>query len=79
MSNCVVGLRRIWAARRRCRAALAVLRLITSSYFVGACTGRSAGFSPLRMRSTVLEAKELGTSLEVNDHAVVPALLACGS
>ena len=32
--------------------ALAVLRLITSSYFVGACTGRSAGFSPLRIRST---------------------------
>jgi hypothetical protein len=32
--------------------ALALLRLITSSYFVGACTGRSAGFSPLRMRST---------------------------
>src|SRR3984893_3193517 len=30
---------------------LAVLRLITSSYLVGACTGRSAGFSPLRMRS----------------------------
>jgi len=29
----------------------AVLRLITSSYLVGACTGRSAGFSPLRMRS----------------------------
>src|SRR5262249_5672658 len=27
--------------------ALAVLRLITSSYLVGACTGRSAGFSPL--------------------------------
>ena len=33
-------------------SAMAVLRLITSSYFVGACTGRSAGFSPLRMRST---------------------------
>ena len=32
--------------------ALAVLRLITSSYLVGACTGRSAGFSPRRMRST---------------------------
>src|SRR5262245_40528594 len=32
--------------------AFAVLRLITVSYFVGACTGRSAGFSPLRMRST---------------------------
>src|SRR5262249_25593881 len=29
-------------------SALAVLRLITSSYLVGACTGRSAGFSPLR-------------------------------
>src|SRR5262249_13070373 len=33
-------------------SALAVLRLITSSYLFGACTGRSAGFSPLRMRST---------------------------
>ena len=31
-------------------SALAVLTLITSSYLVGACTGRSAGFSPLRMR-----------------------------
>src|SRR5262245_64427075 len=31
--------------------ALAVLRLITNSYLVGDCTGRSAGFSPLRMRS----------------------------
>src|SRR5215831_12680222 len=31
---------------------LAVLRLITSSYLVGACTGRCEGFSPLRMRST---------------------------
>src|SRR5262249_43414493 len=29
----------------------AVLRLIASSYFVGACTGMSDGFSPLRMRS----------------------------
>src|SRR5262245_29137454 len=32
--------------------ALAALWLITSSYLVGACTGRSAGFSPLRIRST---------------------------
>jgi hypothetical protein len=32
--------------------ARAVLRLITSSYFTGAWTGRSLGFSPLRMRST---------------------------
>src|SRR5262249_45976081 len=33
-------------------SAFAVFRLMTNSYFVGACTGRSAGFSPLRMRST---------------------------
>src|SRR5262245_16238803 len=31
---------------------LAVLRLITSSNLVGCTTGRSAGFSPLRMRPT---------------------------
>jgi hypothetical protein len=31
---------------------LAVLRLMTSSMLVGNSTGRSAGFSPLRMRST---------------------------
>jgi hypothetical protein len=33
-------------------SALEVLRLMTSSYLVGACTGSSAAFSPLRMRST---------------------------
>src|SRR5262249_11221242 len=33
-------------------SAFAVLRLMISSYLVGACTGRSPGFSPLRMRST---------------------------
>src|ERR1700731_1479813 len=33
-------------------SAFAVLRLSTVSYLVGVCTGRSAGFSPLRMRST---------------------------
>src|SRR5262249_43800502 len=33
-------------------SALAVFRLITSSNLVAACTGKSAGFSPLRMRST---------------------------
>ena len=33
-------------------SALAVLRLITSSNFVVSWTGRSPGFSPLRMRST---------------------------
>src|SRR6516165_2187793 len=31
-------------------SALAVFMLMTSSYLVGACTGRSAGFSPLWMR-----------------------------
>src|SRR5262249_51622643 len=30
-------------------SALAVLRLMTNSCLVGACTGRSAGFSPLRI------------------------------
>src|SRR5262245_31357206 len=33
-------------------SAVAVLRLITNWYLVDACTGKSAGFSPLRMRST---------------------------
>src|SRR5262249_20827187 len=33
-------------------SALAVFRLMTNWYFVGACTGKSPGFSPLRMRST---------------------------
>src|SRR5262249_23249768 len=32
--------------------AFAVPRLIDNRYFVGACTGSSAGFVPLRMRST---------------------------
>src|SRR6516165_559038 len=34
-------------------SALAVLMLSTVSYFVGAFTGRSAGFSPFRMRSSL--------------------------
>ena len=33
-------------------SAWAVFRLMTSSYLVDACTGRSAGFSPRRTRST---------------------------
>jgi hypothetical protein len=32
-------------------SAFAVLRLTASRYFVGACAGRLAGFSPLKMRS----------------------------
>jgi hypothetical protein len=34
------------------RRAFAVLRLMTKSNLVDCCTGRSAGFSPLRMRPT---------------------------
>jgi hypothetical protein len=33
-------------------SALAVLRLMASSNLTGCCTGRSAGRSPRRMRST---------------------------
>src|SRR2546426_284293 len=33
-------------------SAFAVFRLTTRSYPVGACTGRSAGLAPFRMRST---------------------------
>src|SRR5262245_3121475 len=33
-------------------SALAVLRLRVVSYLIGACTGRSAGLAPRRMRST---------------------------
>src|SRR5262249_53393546 len=33
-------------------SAPAVFRLMTSSYLSGACTGRSPGLAPLRMRST---------------------------
>jgi hypothetical protein len=39
------------------------LRLIASSYFTGACTGRSAGLSPLRMRSTYSVARRTGSSV----------------
>ena len=37
--------------------ALAVFILIVISNLVGACTGRSAGFSPLRIRSTYRAAR----------------------
>src|SRR5262249_44122156 len=42
-------------------SARAVLRLIANSYLVGACTGRSAGFSPLSMRSTYPAARRCGS------------------
>src|SRR5262249_15936591 len=41
-------------------SAFAVLRLITVSYLVGACTGRSAGFSPLRMRPDATRLSQSG-------------------
>src|SRR5262249_8600630 len=47
-----------WSARARIDGgivkprALAILRLMTSSNFVGCSTGRSAGFAPLRILST---------------------------
>jgi hypothetical protein len=47
-----------WSARPRSvigtlmPSALAVFRLMPSRYLVGACTGRIAAFSPLRMRAT---------------------------
>src|SRR5262245_3965566 len=44
---------RCWSCSEMLRPnAFAVLRLITRSYFVGACTGSSPGLSPLRIRST---------------------------
>src|SRR5262249_21199909 len=52
-------------------SALAVLRLITSSYLVGACTGRSAGFSPLSMRSTYL-AERRYRSINLGPYNITP-------
>jgi hypothetical protein len=44
---------RCWSCKDTSRpSAFAVLRLITRSNFVGNCTGNSAGFAPLRTRST---------------------------
>src|SRR5262249_32254448 len=36
---------------------LAVFKFMTSSYLLGACTGRSAGFSPRKIRSTYAAAR----------------------
>ena len=61
VTNNPIGVLAIRSPRRRGRGAIvgsripiarAALRLITSSYLVGVCTGRSAGFVPWRMRST---------------------------
>ena len=46
--------------------AFAVLRLITSSYLVGACTGRSPGFSPNNRRLAVKRETALSAQNEEN-------------
>src|SRR5262249_23222362 len=40
-------------------SALAALRLMLNSYLLGCCTGNSAGFAPLRMRSTYPAARRI--------------------
>jgi predicted dehydrogenase len=64
--------------------AFAVFRLITSSYWVGACTGRSAGFSPLgnvarlyaRMARDLRDGTRIAPSFEdaVALHRVIAAI-----
>src|SRR5262249_11267354 len=57
-------------------SAIAVLRLIASSYLVD-CTGRSAGFSPLRMRSTY-EAERRTISMESGPYDIsAPSVTNC--
>src|SRR5439155_3762989 len=60
-------------------SALAVLRLITSSYLVGACTGKSAGFSPLRMRSTYPAARRCWSIKSAPYEIKPPAATKCRS
>src|SRR5437764_1137109 len=60
-------------------SALAVLRLITSSYLVGACTGRSTGFSPLRMRSTYPAARRCWSIKSAPYEIKPPAATKCRS
>jgi hypothetical protein len=38
--------------KRRMLRPFSIPRLMTRSYLVGACTGRSAGFAPFKIRST---------------------------
>src|SRR6266536_2491674 len=52
-------------AARRPRARIKETGLITSSNFVGCCTGRSTGFAPFRILSTFsLRAKPVGKDEE---------------
>src|SRR5215510_615517 len=52
-SHSITSSARCWRNQGTSRPSdLAVLRLTTSSNLVGACTGRSPGFSPRRTRST---------------------------
>src|SRR4249920_3387972 len=53
-------------------SALAVLRLMANSYLVGACTGRSAGFSPLY---GALEVKHLFHAFSTSFTSFIPVSL----
>src|SRR5437762_13398975 len=55
-------------------SALAVLRLISSSYLVGACTGRSAGFSPLHGGRTLEVGEQQGHLPDTQAFLFVDAL-----
>ena len=59
-------------------SALAVLRLITSSTLVTCCTGRSAGFSPFRIRPGINARKAIGIGVEaaIADQATIVGELA---
>src|SRR5450432_3688741 len=46
-------------------SALAVLRLIASTYVVGCCTGKLAGLAPLRIRSTYEAARRQRSVLSI--------------
>src|SRR5207245_787814 len=52
-------------------SALAVLRLMTSSNFVGCSTGRSAGFAPLRILSTYAAVRARRSSI-ADSYAIRP-------
>ena len=51
------------------KSALAVFRLITSSYLVGVCTGRSAGFAPALISAIMGHAGAAPTSVSSSSKA----------
>ena len=56
-------------AGRSRKSALAVFRLITSSYLVGVCTGRSAGFAPALISAIMGHAGAAPTSASSSSKA----------